>query len=85
MKEEQAVGIASKMYGARDACRRLSGWKEDMPKLKESLQAVSDREGKPVLEIAIAAIKKRSSEPYYIMWILAAACELIEPSDPDTD
>lgn len=82
---EKTIRLAAKLYEARDGVRLLLGdrFADEMRKGAELLTAVSASKGETVLQTAIRLGKQYNAEdrPFASMVVVAAAVELIEPSE----
>ncbi len=88
---EQHVAIAAKMYKARNSYRAVIGanWRTDLAPLMEFIQKRAKADGTDALKagmvIAMEYQAKNgvSDTSGYVLTILAATVELVEPTPPD--
>lgn len=82
MATENQVQIAAQLYDMRDKARRLLGdkYKPHMHELGQILRMTARKEGRSELEAAIDVCKKRELIGMDLLFIMAAAVELTEPT-----
>lgn len=82
---EKTIRLAAKLYEARDGVKLLLGdrFAEEMRKGGELLTAIAKSRGETILQTAGTLGKQYNAEdrPFASMVIVAAAVELIEPSE----
>lgn len=83
---EQIISMAAKMYEARTTMRRLLGAKytERMAECQKFITAVMERDGVNETSAAIRLAKELTDDGHTVLGVqmLAAAVEMIEPSEP---
>ena len=87
MENEKAVTMAAKLYEARRAARTLLGarWREHMQFIGEAIKLCQRRTGLDTIQAAMKmcerchAYGRPATDSVHI---LAAAVELVEPSEP---
>ncbi|AJG18855.1 hypothetical protein [Cupriavidus basilensis] len=79
---QQAIQIAAKLYEVRDTIKRLLGdrYRERMDELGSALQKIAARKGKDVLMTAKEICSDPGMTGMEIGQIMAAAVELLEPT-----
>lgn len=79
---QQQVQMAAKLYEMRDTAKHVLGDKywARMMELGCALKMMSEREGKDVLAVATEACKTNSLAGIDVILIMAAAVELMEPT-----
>ena len=82
MSEQNLIETAAKLYELRDRARTLLGdrYKPHMAELGKILQATADRDGKSVITVAKEVCTKRDLIGIDMMMVMAAAVELVEPT-----
>lgn len=91
MTHEQAVRSAAKMYEARDASRALLGdkrWREHMHFIGEAIKLCQSRLGMDTIQAAMKMCERvhaNGGPATDLVHIMAAAVELVEPSDWPAD
>lgn len=80
--DEKRVKLAAKLYEARDTIRTLLGdrYRPEMKRIGEYLMAMATQSGTTELKAALE-VAKRCAGPHAGMKVLAAAVELVEPSE----
>ncbi len=79
---ESQVKMAAQLYDMRDKARRLLGdkYKPHMAELGRVLTMTARRDGKSVLAVATDVCSKRNLIGMDLLFVMAAAVELVEPS-----
>lgn len=79
---EAQVKMAAQLYDMRDKARRLLGdkYKPHMDELGKVLTMTAQRDGKSVLAVATDVCQKRNLRGMDLLFVMAAAVELMEPS-----
>lgn len=86
MNAERAIGMASKLYEARRASRTLLGsrWREHMQFIGEAIKLCQQRTGMDTIQAAMKMCERchaNGGPATDSVHILAAAVELVEPSE----
>jgi hypothetical protein len=85
MATEQQVQIAAKMYETRDAMKRLRGdkWTADFRELSGFIRRAMEQWGIGELSasLRLCQTKELEHEPLTHMMLVAAAVEMVEPSE----
>jgi len=82
MIEEKHIKMASDLYRMRDKAKMLLGdkYKAHMSDLGKIISAWSIRDNKSPLEVVITHCKKKELQGMELIFVMAAAVELEEPS-----
>ncbi len=82
MRSESTIKMAAKIYDARDTARRLFGreFQTKCDEVKVIIQGVAKKESLDTIPAMIRCMERVSGHTMATMWLLAAACEIIEPS-----
>lgn len=85
MKHEQPIRLAAKLYEVRDAAKRALGdkYRERMAEGGRLLSGIAEAKKCGVMEVALNVSQSaaRKGDMNAVTFILAAAVELVEPSE----
>lgn len=83
MTTQQQVQIAAGMYEARDTAKRLTEpavYRSRIADFQRIIRETMDQDGTPVLTATLSLLKQIHGDHFLKRWFVAAAVEMIEPS-----
>ena len=82
MTSEQQIRLAAKLYEMRDGAKHILGdrYQERMNDFAKAIRIVQDRKKLDILQAAIDICQHVDGGGFEVVFVMAAACEMLEPT-----